>query len=145
MQRCVGNIDLTFSTASLGLIAIVPLVVVPDGLVWKATAITATGVAVLHWLLLWMIRIRHRFFRDRVVGNIRRVLQDVVNNRLAVINLTLTRHQDVIPREELEHVRNNIDDISLELERLDGATIDEWRAHYTTSAGPAVRRHPERC
>lgn len=143
MQRCVGNIDLAFSTVSLGLIAIVPLVFVPEDLVWRATAMTAIGVAVLHWLLLWTIRMRRTSLRDRVVGEVRRVLQDAINNRLAVINLTLTRHQEAIPREELEHVRNNIDNISLELERLEGAKIDEWREHYTTSPDAAAWHHPD--
>lgn len=84
--------------------------------------------------MLWAIRSRQTYFRERVVGDVRHVLQDVINNRLAVIQFTLSDYEDVIANPELDSLRESIKGIAAELQTLNAASVDAWQERYATSS-----------
>lgn len=130
MRSCVGYVELSVSTTGLALVALGPSLIVPDGSFWKATAISAVALVVVHALLLVFIRWKHQFYGELVVNDVRKVLNDVVNNRLAMIRLRLEASDNRIAADELEAIRNDINEISATVGALNGEVVHEWKEQY---------------
>ena len=52
---------------------------------WKAAAICAVVVGVVHGLIFYLVRSRQRKTRSQELFSIREMLDDMVNNRLSVV------------------------------------------------------------
>ena len=52
---------------------------------WKAAAVCAVAVAVVHGLIFYAVRSRQRKARSKEVFSIREMLDDMVNNQLSLV------------------------------------------------------------
>jgi hypothetical protein len=115
---------LTASIAIVLTLLVVALIeVAPDA---HELAVLAPIVWLLQSLYLWHARRARQQERRRVLGEVRDMLRDQINNQLMVIlaNTELTG----APREELEEMLTAARRISVTLERLSEDSLATWQA-----------------
>ncbi len=138
----VRNIELWLSAAGLGVIvAVPPLLGVQGDAAWRAGALTAVAVGVLHGVVFWLVRRRERLHREAALRDARRMLQHVVNNQLMVvlgrISLAPGMRED---RESLAEATRAIQRISSVINSLSDESVRDWKAndvggqHYAQAA-----------
>jgi c-di-AMP phosphodiesterase-like protein len=84
MQRLLRYLELILTSAGILIVAIVFLLfhnIAP----WKAAAICAVAVAVLHGLIFFAVRSAQRRARNEAIDRVRRQLDDLVRNKLQVV------------------------------------------------------------
>jgi hypothetical protein len=86
MKFILNNIELLLSGIGLLVIWLVPSLVVRGQYdIWKATAVTAIAVGLIHGFIFWLIRRRQRIVRQEAIREIRLMLSDMINNELTII------------------------------------------------------------
>lgn len=129
----VTHIELWLSAAGLLVIFGVPAIVGSSGLLlWRLIAIIAVGVGVLHGFIFWAVRRRQRQVRRQSIREIQQMLSDVLKNKLAAINMYLPEEENQeLVEQELEGIRNSIEDIAAEVDNLSEESIEGWKYHYS--------------
>lgn len=111
----------------------VPLLLDPhsDSL-WQSTLISSLLVVLLYFVFLAQIKKRERSIREQAIQDIRRMLRDVVNNKLSVImiNASLTQTISEDDARKIQSVLETVQKISDDLENLSIDSVDLWRKKY---------------
>jgi c-di-AMP phosphodiesterase-like protein len=84
MQRVLRYLELILTAAGVLIVTIVFLLfhrIAP----WKAAALCAVTVAVLHGLIFFAVRSAQRRARNEAIDRVRRQLDDLVRNKLQVV------------------------------------------------------------
>jgi hypothetical protein len=97
-------------------------------------AITALAACVLQGVVFWLLRRRYRRVRGEIVAELRRMLQDRINNHLTIVLMSVTQrweepgsHQE---RELLEAAIAATGSVSRVLQDLSMESLRTWKAHY---------------
>lgn len=133
MSFLLRYLEIIFTLAGLAVIFLVTALVKPTAASsWQVAAITATAVGVIHGLLFWVIRHRQREARHNAIKDMQAVLQDVVNNQLAVIQ-AMAELRQARPEEAqraCSYISQAVGSISDSLKNIDEDRIKSWRLKY---------------
>ena len=133
-MKCINRIELVFSALWLSAIFFLPWFLAPEAAFWKVTAITATVVALFHGIAFWIAYWRQRYFREAIIMEVRELLKDEVNNKLAAVSMVLQQHAQ--PREsgvDFEDVNKLVKEIAQQLNTLTSETVVDWKRKYGDS------------
>lgn len=131
MKSFLRNLELWLSGAGLLVILAAPRVVGAEGAgLWRAAAITAAIVGVLHGVIFWLVRRRERRQREAAIRDVRAMMQHVVNNQLMVIlgriSIAPATRED---REGLAEATRAIEQISTLVNTLSDESVQHWKAN----------------
>ncbi len=133
LLKFIKNIELWLSAAGLIVIWAVPplLDFDPDNL-WRATAVTAMAVGVLHGIIFWTVRSRQRKMRENAIREIRLMLKDVAYNKLNTIVLSLYDPdvRNAVKEEAVEEIKSSVRDISEMVGDLSEESLTDWQKKY---------------
>ena len=133
LLKFIKNIELWLSAAGLVVIWAVPplLDFDPDNL-WRATAVTAMAVGVLHGIIFWTVRARQRRLRESAIREIRLMLKDVAYNKLNTIVLCLYDPdvRNTVKEEAVEEIKASVRDISEMVGDLSEESLTDWQKKY---------------
>jgi hypothetical protein len=97
-------------------------------------AITALAACVLQGVVFWSLRRRYRRVRGEMVAELRRMLQDRINNHLTVVLMSVTQRWEepgsTNERELLEAAIAATAAVSRVLQDLSMESLGSWKAHY---------------
>ena len=133
MSKLFQHLELVLTLVGLGLVFAVAAFAQRWGVdPWHSTAVTGVVVGVLHGGLFWALRQRRRRDREEVVGEIQRMLKDIINNQLAVITIASDMSQEQATRSglALAAIHRSVSTISSSLQDLSPASLQRWRDHY---------------
>lgn len=111
----------------------VPLLLDPHSdQLWQSTLISSLLVVFLYFIFLAQVKKRERSIREQAIQDIRRMLRDVVNNKLSVImiNASLTQTVSEDDARKVQSVLDTVQKISDDLENLSIDSVDLWRKKY---------------
>ena len=111
----------------------VPLLLDPHSdQLWQSTLISSLLVVLLYFVFLAQMKKRERSIRELAIQDIRRMLRDVVNNKLSVImiNASLTQTISEDDARKVQSVLETVQKISDDLENLSIDSVDRWRKKY---------------
>ena len=111
----------------------VPLLLDPHSdQLWQSTLISSLLVVLLYFVFLAQMKKRERSIREQAIQDIRRMLRDVVNNKLSVImiNASLTQTISEDDARKVQSVLETVQKISDDLENLSIDSVDRWRKKY---------------
>jgi hypothetical protein len=139
MRVLLNHIELWLSALGIAVICGVPTLLrnaFPDP--WPSAAITAVLVGVLHALTFWAIRTRQRRIRNEAIQEITRMLQDRINNDLAVIllNVTTPGRDPHGSSRLLKSTQARVERITQQVSRLSEESLQAWKSEYDTSDLP---------
>ncbi|GIU83179.1 MAG: hypothetical protein D6687_00770 [Acidobacteria bacterium] len=126
MKFFFNNIELILSGVGIVVIIAVPMLFFSGSNVWHAAAITATIVGTLHGLIFWVVRKRQRQVREETITEIRRMLEEVTNNQLTVIMLSVSD----TAKPKLEELQTAVSKISTLVNTLSEESLRSWKARY---------------
>ncbi|MEX1277085.1 MAG: hypothetical protein WEE20_14195 [Bacteroidota bacterium] len=103
----------------------------PDQL-WQPTLISSILVVLIYFLFISQVKKWERAIREQAVQEIRRMLRDVVNNKLSVIMINASLAQAISDDDarKLQSVMDTVQKISDDLENLSTDSLDLWRKKY---------------
>jgi len=129
----VRHIELWLSGVGLALIFGVAFLMGSSGVAfWRLIAIIAVGIGIVHGFIFWAVRRRQRQVRRQSIHEIQQMLSDVLKNKLAAINMYLPEEENQeMVKQELDGIRNSIEDIAGEVENLSEESIEGWKEHYS--------------
>src|SRR4051812_13682589 len=97
-------------------------------------AITSLAACVLQGVVFWLLRRRYRRVRGEMVAELRRMLQDRINNHLTIVLMSVTQRWEEPgsdkERELLEAAIAATASVSRVLQDLSVESLRTWRAHY---------------
>lgn len=137
MQFFLKHIELILSAAGLLVIGLVPRIFRQEAR-WQVTSLTAIGVGLLHGTIFWVIRQRQRTVRQQAIDEVSRMLEDVVNNQLAVILMTVYDTQ-AERQQELIQVQSAMHKITDALNSLSEESLQDWHTKYQHIASASQR------
>ena len=111
----------------------VPLLLDPHSdQLWRSTLISSLLVVLLYFVFLAQMKKRERSIREQAIQDIRRMLRDVVNNKLSVImiNASLTQTISEDDARKVQSVLETVQKILDDLENLSIDSVDRWRKKY---------------
>jgi hypothetical protein len=123
MRRTLEYLELILTGAGVLVVAIV-FAIFRNIAAWKAAAICALTVGVLHGVIFFVVRSTQRSARNLAIHNIRHTLDDLVRNKLQVVLFaTEIKDEDWRPAaqravQEIENSLNRIEAESLTAARL---------------------------
>ncbi len=126
------HIELYLTGAGIVVILLVPQFFALEQRAW-AVAVSAVLVGVVHGLLFWLVRRRQRLIREAVVEDLRRMLQDRINNKLQVLLLHASATGAESAAEDgrrLREISESIREVSVFLDRLSLQSLGNWRQRY---------------
>jgi len=139
--------ELWLSAAGVAVILLLPRVLgATSGSYWRATAITAIVVGVLHGCIFWAVRRRQRTVRESTLREAQTMLRDGIHKQVAAL-LTMDARATEAQRKRLEGVFDSmilLDHLldSLSSERLRAwSASEEGRVELGKRAGPPGTRH----
>lgn len=126
------HIELWLSAIGLVVIFVVPRLFSANGDLGYVTAITATAIGLLHGMIIWLVRRRQRFIRQRAIRELQLMLEDRIQNQLMVINLSLYTVNAMPERhkEAVANVQEAIRKISMICRTLDEESLVNWQRTY---------------
>ncbi len=92
MHKALQHLEMILTTAGVAVVALF-FYLFRDIAAWKAAAVSAVAVAVLHGIIFAVVRSTQRRVRRMAVIKIRRAFDDLVRNKLQVV-LFATEIQD---------------------------------------------------
>ena len=149
MLRIVGrhvldNLELYLMGLSVGIALVLPLAI-EVGTNDQELAVTALLACVFQGLVLWLMRRRVRRLRREMIGELRAMLKDRINNYLTIVLMSVTQRRDsrasVSERELLESAIAATNAVSQVLEELSVESLHRWQAKYQLQ-GPPLRLLP---
>jgi len=97
-------------------------------------AITALAACVLQGVVFWLLRRRYRRIRGEMVAELRRMLQDRINNHLTIVLMSVTQRWEEPgsqkERQLLEAAIAATASVSRVLQDLSMESLRTWKAHY---------------
>lgn len=111
----------------------VPLLLDPHpNQLWQTTFLSSVLVVLIYFLFILQVKKWERAIREQAVQEIRRMLRDVVNNKLSVImiNASLTQTVSEDDARKVQSVLDTVQKISDDLENLSIDSVDLWRKKY---------------
>ena len=134
MKFFLRQLELIFTVAGLAVIFGVAAVFTPSGMShWRVAAITAALVGVIHGVLFWLVRRRQREARRAAIADLQWMLQDIINNQLAVIE-TMATLREARPAEAQRacgYISRSVRTISEALNHLSEESLQKWQDKYS--------------
>jgi hypothetical protein len=164
LAHVTAHVELYLSALVVGLALLLPLAL-ELGTDTQELAGAALLACVLQGLLLWLLHRRARAIRQRLIGEVRGLLRDRINNHLQVVLFSLAE-QGAGPlsaddRERLTLALEAVTAVSRTLDELSTESLRRWRARYgaaltgaasfagsaadSGTGGWAAGRSPETC
>lgn len=102
---------------------------------WQAAMAAMIVIGGLHGLVFWSIRRRQQAARHEAIQEITRMLQDRINNDLAVIlmNISLSSRKPEADLRMLRSTQERVQRISQYVRTLSEESLDAWKARYETT------------
>lgn len=94
---------------------------------WKATAITAIVVGVLHGVIFWSVRRRQRLVRERTLAEAHAMLRDSIQKQVAAL-LTMDARATEAQRKRLDGVFDSLVLLDHLLDSLSSERLHAWSA-----------------
>ncbi|HTJ77416.1 MAG TPA: hypothetical protein VL357_00305 [Rariglobus sp.] len=134
MKTLIENLELVLTCAGLLVIIGVSLLLgagTPG--YWPLLTLTAAGVGVLHGFIFWIVRRRQRTLRRKTLAEAQQMLKDVINNQLAVIQMTReTPHSEGAASDNSnQRVIQAIHLISETLQNISEESLRRWHSQYS--------------
>ena len=103
----------------------------PDQL-WQTTLLSSLLVVLIYLLFISQVKKWERAIREQAVQEIRRMLRDVVNNKLSVIMINASLAQAISDDDarKLRSVMDTVQTISDDLKNLSTDSLDLWHKKY---------------
>jgi len=120
MQTVLRYLEVVLTVAGVAVVAIVFLIF-RDVAPWKAAAICAVAVGVVHGLVFFLVRNSQRQARKVALDDIRQTLDDLIRNKLQVVLFASEiQHEDWRPaaQQAVEEISTRLDLIQGEALRL---------------------------
>ena len=140
MKTLLRYLELVFTVAGIAVIFLVTKLFTPDAASqWRVAAITATAVGIIHGLLFWFVRRRQRELRHAAIFEVQAMLQDIINNKLAVIQM-MAELREARPAEAQRactYITQSVTAISVALKQIDDEQIRSWQVRYPERAAAA--------
>jgi len=137
MNAILRHLEIIFTLAGIAVVFLVTaLFRGGTANLWEVAAITATLVGVIHGLLFWLVRRRQREVRRAAIAELQWMLQDIVNNQLAVIQ-AMADLREATPAEAKRasaYIAKSVGTISEALRHLSEESLRNWRSRYDTRA-----------
>jgi hypothetical protein len=132
MRTFLDHIELWLSAAGVVVVITVPALLLGTEMIhWRASAVTAVAVGVLHGIIFWLVRRRQRQVRRQAIDDIRAMLADIVNNQLTVIITNIKDRDDADEeRERIAAVTRSVRTVSTLVGSLSEEALGGWRARY---------------
>ena len=128
MKAFLENIEIWLCMAGVAVIFLIPALLIGDpDLYWKATALTAVAVGMIHGMVFWLVRRRQRSVRRAFITHVRGMLMDRVNNQLMII---LAGVGDEAGQKEVEDLKASVEDISDLIRSLNEESLTLWEKRY---------------
>jgi hypothetical protein len=131
-----ANIELYLSALVLILALLLPLAV-ELGTDTQELAGAALMACLLQGVLLWVLHRRARAIRQRLIGEVRGLLRDRINNHLQVVLFSLTEHgsepRTADDRERLSLALAAVSAVSRTLDELSTDSLRRWQDRYRGS------------
>jgi len=109
----------------------------PSLVTWEVMGLTSTTILLFHGAFFWLVRRRQRRARREAIEQIKGMLADVVNNKLAVIALSAPavangrRGHDA----GLRDITTSILAISKQVNQLSEESLVAWQMRYPPEPG----------
>jgi uncharacterized membrane protein len=143
-RHVLDNLELYLMGLSVGIALVLPLAI-EVGTNDQELAVTALLACVFQGLVLWLMRRRVRRLRREMIGELRAMLKDRINNYLTIVLMSVTQRRDsrasVSERELLESAIAATNAVSQVLEELSVESLHRWQAKYQLP-GPPLRLLP---
>lgn len=139
----LDHIELWLSAAGLVVIAAVPALVPTDGTPWRAVAVTAVAVGLLHGVIFWVVRRRQRRVRQEAIAEVRSMVQDLVNNQLQVlVSLAAAPETHTTARSHATRLQEVGERISRQLAGISEESLVRWQTMFPAAAGTPPTEDP---
>ncbi len=123
MRRFLENLELILTGAGVAVVAIF-FALFRDIAPWKAAALSALAVGVLHGIIFFAVRSAQRQARNKAVTAIRHTLDDLVRNKLQVVLFaTAIKDEDWRPA-----AQRAVQEIQLSLNRIEAEALTATKA-----------------
>lgn len=133
MKPLVENLELVLTCAGMLVIFGVSILLgMSNPEYWPLLAVTAATVGVLHGFIFWIVRRRQREVRSKTLAEAQQMLRDVINNQLAVIQMTheASRADNVAITNANQRITQSIGLISEALKNISEESLQRWRTQY---------------
>ena len=133
MKTLFENLELVLTCAGMLVISGVSLLIgMSNPGYWPLLSVTAATVGVLHGFIFWIVRRRQREVRRKTLSEAQQMLRDVINNQLAVIQMTheAPRADDVAMKDANQRITQSIGLISEALKNISEESLQRWRSQY---------------
>jgi len=139
MQKIIENLELVLTAAGLLVIFLVHFIWESSQTEksWLLAAVTATAVGIIHGILFWLVRRRQRQVRRLALDEAQRMLKDIVNNQLCVIQFSadLQKKDPVALKDAHERISDSVARINATLEGISEESLDIWKRKYSKATG----------
>jgi membrane protein implicated in regulation of membrane protease activity len=141
MKSSVENLELVLTFIGImAIFGVTEWLTPEDASPWRFAAFAAGGVSVIHIFVFWIMRRRERETRKAAINDVQRMLQDLINNRLAVIQgmADLRTHETITSAEANARITRSVTEISKTLKNISEDSLRDWHTHYqpTDTATP---------
>lgn len=134
MRKLIEHLELVLTAAGLLVIFLAHFLfgTATDGNSWTLTAVTATAVGVIHGGIFWVVRRRQRLTRRHALTEVSRMLKDIVNNQLCIIQFTadLQSRDQVAIKDAHARISTSVSQINVTLDNISEESLDIWKGKY---------------
>ncbi|MBC8039116.1 MAG: hypothetical protein H7Y06_01090 [Opitutaceae bacterium] len=145
MQKIIQNLELVLTAA--GLLVIFGVHFIFDetyGGSWMIAAVTAIAVGIIHGLIFWLVRRRQHHIRRRALAEAKRMLKDIVNNQLCVIQFSADlQNRDHAPIKDAHaRITASVGHINAALNEISEESLDLWKKKYPSVDTETAKLNP---
>jgi hypothetical protein len=137
------HIELWLSAVAILIILFLPpllrqLLNQPDGALWEMRTVTAVAVGTLHGVLFWTVRRRQRVVRQRTVDEVQDMLNDLIDNKLSQIVMTLHTTKAITDGQQraFASIKETALTIGRVLDTVSEESLEGWKSRYQRATGP---------
>jgi peptidoglycan biosynthesis protein MviN/MurJ (putative lipid II flippase) len=132
-SHIVRNLELYLVGLSVAVALALPLAI-EVGTNDQELAVTALAACVFQGVVLWMMRRRSRRLRAEMIGELRAMLKDRINNHLTIVLMSVTQRRDSrispLEQEMLQAAISATTAVSRVLDELSMESLRRWKARY---------------
>jgi peptidoglycan biosynthesis protein MviN/MurJ (putative lipid II flippase) len=136
-SHLMRNLELYLIGISVAVALVLPLAI-EVGTDDQELAVTALAACVVQGLLLWFMRRRSRRVRQEMIGELRAMLKDRINNHLTVVLMSVSQRRSSPAseneRELLQMAIASTAAVSRVLDELSVESLRRWKAKYQMDA-----------
>lgn len=137
-----AHLELYLSVVALAVALVLPLAL-ELGTDVQELAGAALGACVLQGVLHWLLRRRAAAVRQELIGEVRGLLRDRINNHLQVVLFSLSESGARLPtadeRDRVALAMAAVTAVSRTLEELSTDSLRRWKDHYGDALSGATR------